>query len=83
MKPVNFPGTNLILGKPRNWNDEINGPCESLAVYTDGSTCLSIWKPSWRDRLLILFGGKISLACFTGSTQPPVWIAATWIKQQR
>ena len=31
-------------------------------------------KPTFRERLSILFFGKIWLSVFTGKTQPPVWL---------
>ena len=72
--PVKFPEANRNLLKPDNMTDD---ECGSLWVHTDGVTCISCWKLSWRARLSALFHGRVWLAVLSGGTQPPVWIDAT------
>jgi len=48
--------------------------CGALVVHrtADGKRCISCWRPSWRERLSILFFGRVWVDIFSGSTQPPV-----------
>lgn len=65
--PVEFPGWNRNLLSPKGMDN-----CEDLPVFTDGTTCISVWKCSILHRLRILFGGTIVLWIRSGHTQPPV-----------
>jgi hypothetical protein len=49
--------------------------CGTLPVATDGQVCLSLWKAGWRERLSILFFGRVWLWVYSGKTQPPVALA--------
>jgi len=69
MTPVKFKESNLILRKPDSMTDE---ECSSLEVYTDGMTCLSCWRMSFRERFRALLFGRVWLWVVSGSTQPPV-----------
>jgi len=72
MNPIDFPESNKNLLKPDGMTDE---ECGSLPVLTDGKICLSLWQPSWRERLSILFFGRVWLYVWSGQTQPPVSLA--------
>ena len=69
--PCKFPEANRNLTQPDNMTDE---ECGSLWVYTDGNQCVSCWQLTWRQRLRLLFSGKIWLGVLSGYTQPPVWL---------
>ncbi len=69
MRPINFPEQTAVLSKPPNMTDE---ECISLPVYNKGAECISCWRPTWSERLCILFGGKVWLRILSGQTQPPV-----------
>ncbi len=69
MKPIKFPEANKELVKPKGMTDE---ECGSLPVWSDGQMCVSLWKPTLRERLSILFYGRVWLAVLSGNTQPPV-----------
>lgn len=69
MKPIVFEQANRTLSKPSNMTDD---ECSSLSVFSDGSDCISLWQPSWRERLSILFFGRVWLFVHSGHTQPPV-----------
>ena len=71
MEPRSFPEANKELQKPEGWTDEECGP---LPVFNDGMQSISCWRPSWRERLSILFFGKVWLWVIAGKTQPPVSI---------
>jgi hypothetical protein len=73
MQPIPFPQANRNLGRPPNMTEE---ECESLPVLTDGKVCVSLWKPTLKERLSILFFGRIWLFVFSGGSQPPVAIEA-------
>lgn len=69
MEPIKFPEANKVLHKPQNMTDE---ECGALYVHNDGVYNLSCWKPTFKERLSILFFGKVWLFVMSGSTQPPV-----------
>lgn len=69
MEPTNFPEANKTLSAPAGMAN-----CEPLRVWTDGRMTVSCWRPSWRERLSILFFGRAWLCVHFGETQPPVWI---------
>lgn len=71
MTPIKFKEVNRTLLKPISMTDE---ECYSLPVFTDGSSCVSRWKLSWKERLSILLFGKIWLVVISGKTQPPVYL---------
>ena len=71
MKPINFRQQTKILHRPNNMTDE---QCGALPIFTDRKQCLSCWKATWRERLSILFYGKVWLGVRSGNTQPPVWL---------
>lgn len=49
--------------------------CASLHVWSDGTQCVSCWRPTFKERLNILFGGKVWLGVLSGKTQPPVFVS--------
>ena len=71
MDPINFKETNVTLQRPESMIDE---ECQPLPVFRDGQQCVSCWRPTWREKLSILFHGKIWLSVYSGATQPPVWL---------
>lgn len=73
MNPIDFEYRNAILtpayeGKYSGDVIEI----VSLPVWTNNEQCISCWKPSLRERLSILFFGKVWVAVLSGGSQPPV-----------
>jgi len=76
MNPIEFKEANKQLLKPHNMTDEECGP---LHVWTNGKECMSCWRPTLRERLSILFFGKVWLSVLSGKTQPPV---ALWAAKQ-
>jgi hypothetical protein len=73
MIPKHFKESNSVLAKPDALTDS---ECESLSVFTNGRECISLWKPSLKERISILFFGNVWLSIHSGTTQPPVWIDA-------
>lgn len=71
LNPVKFPEANKNLLKPDDMTDE---ECTSLWVYSNGKQCISCWKLTWKQRLLVLLYGRIWLSVLSGQTQPPVWL---------
>ncbi len=72
MKPIQFPEmTRTLQPSGKQYSDNIQG-VEPLPIYTDGEQCISCWRPSWRERLSILFFGRVWLSVLSGSRQPPV-----------
>lgn len=71
MKPIDFPQSTKVLQKPSTMSDN---ECSSLHVWNDGKQCVSCWKPTFKERMNILFGGKVWLGVLSGKTQPPVFV---------
>lgn len=71
MKPVTFKHHSKILAKPVSMTEE---QCESLPILQLGDTNISCWKAGWKDRLRILFTGKVWLGVLSGTSQPPVYV---------
>lgn len=71
LRPIRFPGVNTVLRAPKDW-DATTGECGDLPVMRGDGACVSVWSPSWLDRLRLLAGWNIVLHVLTGDTQPPV-----------
>lgn len=67
MRPIMFKHQNRTLLKPSGME-----ACGSLPVYTDGKSCLSCWRLSFKERMKALFSGRIWLTVHGGVTQSPV-----------
>ena len=70
MIPLNISNATDILVAPENW-DSRNGVCQALAVIREDELIYSFWKPSWKERIKILFGKPIQLS-IVSVNQPPV-----------
>lgn len=75
MQPVKFPEANRELSRPDGTTAE---ECKSLFVWTNDKHCLSLWKPTWKERLKLLFKGEIWLWVWSGNTQPPVCLSVDY-----
>jgi hypothetical protein len=69
MKPIKFQQSTIELQKPEGMTDD---ECSPLPVYRDGQHCISLWQPTLKERLSILFYGHVWLWVWMGNTQPPV-----------
>ena len=76
MKPIDFPQSTKVLQKPSTMSDK---ECSSLHVWNDGKQCVSCWKPTFKERMNILFGGKVWLGVLSGKTQPPVFVSGEMV----
>jgi len=72
LKAITFKEGNRILNRPADMTEE---ECGALLVFTDGDQCISCWAMSFRQRLKVLFFGRIWLGVLSGNTQPPVWLS--------
>jgi len=72
MMPIEFKEANgTLLGGPA----EKYGTARSvlnLLVWKDGLEIISLWRASWRERLSVLFFGKVWLRVVAPKTHPPV-----------
>lgn len=80
MKPIKFPQANRVLQRPANMSEN---ECEPLHVWSSDQQCISCWKPSVKERLNILFGGKVWLGVLSGGTQPPVYVVSEKLFQSQ
>ena len=80
MNPINIPGANVALTKPRDWDEEQDGKCETLRVWrgeVDSRTVLqSAWQPT-PEEIEKLKSGHYIVLCVYGRTHPPVWISVS------
>ena len=67
MKPAPFPESNRTLDPP-DGKPEI----APLSTWTDGEDSLSRWRPSFTERVKLLFGASIWVWVKSGQTQPPI-----------
>lgn len=72
MKPIDFPQSTKVLQRPSTMTEK---ECLSLHVWNDGKQCVSCWKPSFKERLNVLFNGKVWLGVLSGKSQPPVFLS--------
>lgn len=72
MKPIDFKQSTKVLQRSADMTDD---ECASLPVWSDGTQCVSCWKPSLSERISLVFGGKVWLGVASGSTQPPVFLS--------
>lgn len=79
MQPVNFEESNLTLGAPPGLESEV----DPLPVFTDGYVCISCWRPSLRERLSILFFGRVWFSAMSGHTHPPVSLEGRRVNFER
>jgi hypothetical protein len=80
MKPINFAQSNLTLNAPDNWDEEANGPCDSLPVLALPGTTSSVWRPSPEELQILNEGGAIILHLgidLKHSAHPVVALSAT------
>jgi hypothetical protein len=75
MKPWNFAEANRLLEAPSNWESHKHGECQPLPIYHDNGLMMSCWSLSWRERLRVLFSGRLWLT-IVGDAHPPVVLSA-------
>ena len=67
MRPSGFPQANTRLLAPPGMDD-----CEDLPVYKGGGLVVSLWRPTWRERMSILLFGRVWMQFVGVTTHPPV-----------
>lgn len=72
MKPTDFKQSTKVLQRPSTMAES---ECQSLPVWSDGKQCVSCWKLSFKERIKVLFHGKVWLGVLSGKTQPPVFLS--------
>ena len=76
MTPINFKGSNgTLTGGPAvaYGTDDAVG---DLHIRRDGYTISSRWRPTLRERLMLLFCGTVELTVLSRDTHPPVKLDA-------
>lgn len=76
MRPTDFQQANKILGKPKGWDDEKDGPCIGLPAWDTGECFHSVWEPSDLEREAITRGEGVILTVW-GRAHPPVSLCVT------
>lgn len=71
MEPIKFPESNATLV---GGNSDLYGRhVENLPVFQAHGQTVSCWRLTWRERLSVLFFGKVWLFAM-GKTHPPIWL---------
>jgi hypothetical protein len=75
MVPVKFPGSTTEFRRPNGMTEEQCASLPALKSYDEEGfpVIVSCFKPSFKERLQLLFGGSVWLGIL-GNSQPPVWI---------
>ena len=76
MEPVTFAEQNMEWS-PRKGTGDLPG-CRSLPAFRGNGMSISCWKARWKERLKVLFTGKVWLLVAGGDNQPPVLIQAEY-----
>lgn len=73
-QPVEFPEQNFVYKRPQSMTEE---QCGDLPCYRNpqGPATVSCWKMPWRQRLQILFTGKVWLY-LVWPGHPPVLVTS-------
>jgi hypothetical protein len=65
MNPAVIEGHDLVIGKPRNWDESIQGKCHGLPVRYDQQGPItfmrSAWEPTDAELAHLVAGGKVLL----------------------
>jgi len=70
MKPLKFADRTRSVGKPEGWDEELDGPCETLDIYdhidvqTGANIMFSLWRPDMSELQALLNGGAVRLGIF-------------------
>lgn len=72
MKPVLFPGHDVVLGAPQGWDAARDGECVGLPIMRENGACISCWELTDEERAAIVGGAHVYLTVLSGNTQPPV-----------
>lgn len=66
--PVEFKGSNGVLGAPRGAEN-----VDALPVFRNGVCCVSCWQLSPAEVEEVARTGRVFISVFAGRTQPPVF----------
>ena len=70
MRPVSFPESNCTLTAPAGSSD-----VSDLPVHRGDGMVVSLWRPTWRERVSLLVFGRLWFYAL-GDTHPPIAIQA-------
>lgn len=80
MKFIRTKDTTLSLGAPAGWDAEKYGPCETLHVARENGIFYSFWKPSFADKIRLIFGWSVQLSVVS-DRHPPVCLILSPAKE--
>lgn len=69
--PVDFVGSNLELQPPAGRDD-----VQPLPTFTNGNVSVSCWEFTESELAEIVRTGKVYVSCFSGKTQPPIFVGS-------
>lgn len=77
MTPIKFEGATVRWVEPPDWDHA--EPCADLWTFDDDGVEISCWRPSWRERLAIMFGSPVWLHVV--GRQPPVQLTTDFERE--
>jgi hypothetical protein len=72
-KPVDWYGANKILKSPKGVTEE---QVQDLHVFNNGVVSVSRWQLSSDAMAEVMRSGCIFVSCFSGQTQPPIFVGS-------
>jgi hypothetical protein len=71
VKPIKFAEANIVFSKPDSMSDD---ECGSLPAHKYDNGIISCWKMSFKERIKVLFTGKVWFDVMS-KFQPPIWLS--------
>lgn len=72
-KPVDWYGANKTLTAP---SDTTKEQVQDLRIFSNGVVCVSRWQLSEAALKEVLETGCIFISCYSGATQPPIFVGS-------
>lgn len=72
MRPIRFPQQNMVISKPKKYDESKYGPCPDLLIYNDGNISVTGWRLTWKERIKMIFGNPMWIILISGNSQPPM-----------
>jgi hypothetical protein len=76
MTPTSIIGYTRSIAPPPDWDEETNGPCETLQIRDQGGYMISAWRPSAEERRALIEGGFV-LLYICGKIHPVVGLGVS------
>jgi hypothetical protein len=84
MKPIDFHGVTHRFSAPAGWDAARHGPCEALPAMQSDRAFTSCWRPSFKERLALLFRPRATVVLtILTARHPPVALEVQSVARRR